>query len=358
MAVEFKDYYQLLGVKKTATEKEIRTAYRKLARELHPDLNPNNKQAEQRFKDINEAYEVLSDAEKRKKYDQLGSNWKRYEQWQRTGGGQTGQPFDFDDLFGGAGRGRARTTTGRTVTPEEMEEIFGGAAGGGGSSPFSDFFRTFFGGGVSGGTTTTRGGRTTVTTGPSVEDLFGGGGRGGSARKGRDVDQVVDVSLEEAFNGTSRVIQLTDERDGRTRRIEVKIPPGVAEGSRVRVAGQAGPGVLGGQAGDLYLVVHLTPSPSFTRDGDDLRVKVPARLTTAVLGGEVEVPTPKGGKLALKIPPETQNGRVFRLRGQGMPRLERPTERGDLFAEIQVQLPESLSDRQRELFEELAKLEA
>lgn len=357
MPVEFKEYYQVLGVKKTATEKEIRAAYRKLARELHPDLNPNNKQAEQRFKDVNEAYEVLSDAAKRKKYDQLGSNWKHYEQWQRTGGAASGQPFDFDDLFG-AGRGRARTTgrvnTGggaRTVTPEEMGEMFGG-----GSSPFSDFFRTFFGGGVSGGGAGRSSGRTTPSTGPAVEDLFGGGRS--TTRQGRDVEQLVDVSLEEAFNGTSRVVQLTDERDGRARRIEVKIPPGVVEGSRVRVAGQGGTGVLGGPAGDLYLVIHVTPSPTFARDGDDLRVKVPARLTTAILGGEVDVPTPRGGKLALKIPPETQNGRVFRLRGQGMPRLDRPTERGDLFAEIQVQLPDGLTDRQRELFQELAKLGA
>jgi DnaJ-class molecular chaperone len=195
---------------------------------------------------------------------------------------------------------------------------------------------------------------------PSIDELFAGDTtrtRGGS-RRGTDVEQPVDVSLEEAFNGTSRVVQLTDERSGRTRRLEVKIPPGVADGSRVRVAAQGGPGVFGGPAGDLYLVVRVTPSPSFAREGDDLRVKVPARLTVAVLGGEIEVPTPRGGKLALTLPPETQNGRVFRLRGQGMPRLERPTERGDLYAEVQVELPQSLSERQRKLFEELAAAEA
>ena len=357
--MEFKDYYQILGVKKGASEKELRAAYRKLARELHPDVNPNNKQAEQRFKDVNEAYEVLSDAEKRKKYDQLGSNWKRYEQWQRTGGGQGGgQPFDFDDLFGG---GRGRATGGgqrRTVTQEELEEILGGSGGG---SPFSDFFRTFFGGG-GGGSAGGAGGRrtTTASAGPSVEELFGGGGartRGGSTRRGQDVEQPVEVRLEEAFNGTARVIQLTDDRGGKARRLEVKIPAGVGDGSRVRVAGQGGPGVLGGSTGDLYLVVRITPSPNFAREGDDLRVKVPTRLTTAVLGGEVEVPTPRGSKLALKLPAETQDGRVFRLRGQGMPRLDNPSERGDLYAEIHVQVPEGLTDRQRELFEELARLE-
>ena len=342
--VEFKDYYATLGLKKGASDKEIRAAYRKLARELHPDLNPNNKAAEQRFKEVNEAYEVLSDPEKRKKYDQLGANWRSYEQWQRAGGGRTGAPFDWADLFGGApGPGRARTRAGagpgtyRTVT---AEDIFGGGAGAGSSSPFSDFFETFFGG-------IGRGGQTT-TTGPRPSS---------SPRAGRDVEQPVDVTLEEAFNGTSRVVEVTDDRSGRSRRLEVKIPAGVAEGSRIRVAGQGGPGVLGGPSGDLYLVVHVTPSATFAREGDDLRVKVPAKLTTAVLGGEVEVPTPKGGKLALKVPAGTQDGRVFRLRGQGMPRLDRPTERGDLFAEVHVQLPEQLTDRQRQLFEELARLE-
>src|SRR5579884_3722976 len=348
--VEFRDYYATLGVKKGASDKDIRSAYRKLARELHPDLNPNNKSAEKRFKEVNEAYEVLSDPEKRKKYDQLGANWRNYEQWQRAGGARAGQPFDWADLFGGGGpTSRARTRTGggpgthtrTTVTPGDLGDLLGGGGGGSGTgagSPFSDFFETFFGGIGRGGTTTTS-------------------ARPNATRAGRDVDQPVDVTLEEAFNGTTRVVQVTDDRSGRTRRLEVKIPAGVSEGSRVRIAGQGGPGVLGGSAGDLYLVVHVTPSATFAREGDDLRVKVPARLTTAVLGGEVEVPTPKGGKLALKVPAGTQDGRVFRLRGQGMPRLDRPTERGDLFAEVHVQLPEQLTDRQRQLFEELARLE-
>lgn len=325
--MEFKDYYQTLGVKKTSSEKEIRSAYRKLARELHPDLNPKNKAAEQRFKDVNEAYDVLSDAEKRKKYDQLGSNWKKYDQWQKGGGGQAGQPFDFDDLFGGRTRTGGRGST-RTVTPEEAEQMFGGG------STFSDFFRTFFGG-ASGGGAATR-------------------GRACTTRRGQDLEQPVEVSLEEAFNGSTRVIQLTNEATGQVRKLEVKIPAGVADGSRVRVAGQGGPGVLGGTAGDLYLPVRITPSPTFSREGDDLWVKVPIALTTAALGGEVEVPTPRGSKLALRIPEETQDGRKFRLRGQGMPRLESPSERGDLYAEVHLQLPEKLSPRQRELFEELA----
>jgi curved DNA-binding protein len=309
----YKDYYAVLGVPKTASEKEIRQAYRKLARENHPDLNPNNKQAEARLKDINEAYEVLKDPAKRKKYDQLGPNWNAP---------------NFEDLFGGAGRGR---TTTRTVTAEELEDMLGR---GGAGSPFSDFFETFFGGGRRSSTTT----------------------RAGGSRQGRDAEQSVEVTLEEAFQGTTRVLELSDDRGGRPRRIEVKIPPGVADGQRVRIAGQGGAGALGGPAGDLFLVVRVTPSPVFAREGSELRVKVPVPLTTAVLGGEIQVPTPKGGRLALKIPPETQNGRVFRLRGQGMPKLG-GSDRGDMLAEVQVQLPQALTPRQRELFAELAKLE-
>jgi DnaJ-class molecular chaperone len=313
----YKDYYAILGVAKTASDKEIRQAYRKLARELHPDVNPEKK-SQERFKDVNEAYEVLSDPEKRKKYDRFGS--------------ATGPSVDFEDLFGG---GRQRT---RTVTAEDLEDILGrrGAGPTVGGGGFSDFFESLFGTGAA--STTTR--------------------RGTTTRQGRDVEQPIAVTIEEAFQGATRVIQLTDDRTGKSKRIEVKIPAGVTDGSRVRIAGQGAPGVMGGTAGDLYLVVTMTPSPLFTREGNDLRVKVPVPLTTAMLGGEIQVPTPKGTKLALKVPPETQNGRVFRLRGQGMPKLGGKDERGDLFAEVQVQLPEKLTNRQRELFEELAKLES
>ena len=333
--MEYKDYYKVLGVSKTATEKDIRTAYRRLARELHPDLNPKNLDAEKRFKDVNEAYDVLSDKEKRAKYDKLGANWKQYEQWERAGGPTNGQPFDVGDLFAGAGGsgGGGRRGGRRTVTADDLGDVF---AGQGASSPFSDFFETFFGG-----------------TRPSSS------GRGGPSmgRRGSDIEQPVDVSLEEAFSGATRVIQLTDDRGSKPRRIEVKIPPGVTDGSRVRAAGQGAPGALSAQSGDLFLLVRVVPSPLFAREGDDLRVKVPVRLTTAVLGGEIEVPTPKGARLALKIPAETQNGRVFRLRGQGMPRLGRSSERGHLFAEVQVKVPEGLTPRQKELFGELAEIE-
>ncbi len=337
--MEFKDYYKILGVKKNASEKDIRTAYRKLAREFHPDLNPGKKESEARFKEVNEANDVLSDPEKRKKYDLLGSNWSKYEQTQRPGSGRaSGIPVDFDDLFGSA---RARANGGRRGGAAQpggsstYEEVFRSDGAGGGS--VSDFFETFFSG---------RG----ATESPSTSRTRGG------SRQGHDVVQDVDISLEEAFNGTTRVIEMTDER-GKSRRLEVKVPAGVSNGSRIRIAGQGAPGVLGGVAGDFYLNVRITPSPLFSVEGNDLRVKVSLKLTTALLGGEVDVPTPKGSSLALKVPPETQDGRVFRLRGQGMPKPEQLTERGDLFAEVHIQIPVKLTARQRELIEEFSELE-
>ncbi|HUE75646.1 MAG TPA: DnaJ C-terminal domain-containing protein [Chloroflexota bacterium] len=334
--MEYKDYYKILGVAKNANEKDIRQAYRKLARQLHPDLKPGDKESEKRFKEVNEAYEVLGDQEKRKKYDELGSNWNAYEQWQRAGGPQSGQPFDWSS-FGGVPGGAPGGTRYeyRQVSPDELRNMFGDEG-----SPFSDFFQTFFGGTGGGG----GGGRRTST-------------RTRAPRVGQAIEHPVEITIEEAFRGTTRVLQLSDPRGGAPRRIEVKIPPGVTQGSRIRVAGQGMPGTAGGAAGDLYLIVQLEAGGAFAREGNDVRVQVPVPLTTAVLGGEVEVPTPKGTRLALKIPENTQNGRVFRLRGQGMPAIGGGPA-GDLFAEVRVVLPESLSPRQRELFQELAELEA
>ena len=323
--MEYKDYYKILGVNKNATEKEIRDAFRRLARKYHPDVNPGDKEAEAKFKEINEAYEVLSDPEKRKRYDQLGANWKYYEQWQKAGGTASGEPFDWSRFgFGGAPGGVHYEY--RRVEPEDLGDIFGG-------DMFSDFFRRFFG---------DLGARTTRSR--------------ARAPRGRNLEQPVEITLEEAFAGTTRIIQVTDA-SGRVRRLEVKIPAGVQEGSRVRVAGQGEASPYGGPAGDLELIVHILPHPTFERKGDDLYTKISVPLTTAILGGEVEVPTLKG-RVLLKIPSETQNGRVFRLRGQGMPRLNDPTVRGDLYAEVKVVLPEGLSPRERELFEELARLRA
>jgi curved DNA-binding protein len=320
--MEYKDYYKILGVNKSATDKELKQAYRKLARKYHPDVTTGDKKAaEARFKEINEAYEVLGDPEKRKRYDTLGANWQQYEQWQRAGGGAREQPFDWSQFgFGGAPSGQQRGY--RTVTPEEAEELFGGE--------FSDFFRTFFGGMGFGGAT---------------------GGRA-RARRGQDYEQPVEVTLEEAFTGTQRLLGMTTAA-GQERRLEVKIPPGVQSGSRIRMAGQGGPGLGGGPSGDLYLVVTVRPHATYERKGDDLHLELPVPLTTLMLGGEVAVPTLRGTRLALKIPPETQNGKTFSLRGQGMPRLQDPNKRGDLYVKVRAVLPTNLTVQEKALFEEL-----
>ena len=330
--MEFKDYYATLGVAKTATEKEIKQAYRKLARKHHPDVNPGDKKAESRFKDLNEAYEVLGDPAKRKKYDELGANWRMYEQAQQHGGGA-------DPFGGGAWNVNMGGPGGfRTMTQEEMEEMFGD------TNPFSDFFTTFFGGG-GGGFGGAAGARTA-----------GGRQPGGRARqrKGRDVEHELELTLEDAYQGATRRLAL--KHDGHARTVDVRIPAGVGDGSRVRVAGEGEHGAGGASAGDLYLRVRLSAHPAFERKGRDLYVKVPVALTTAVLGGEAEVQTLTGKPARLRIPATTQNGQVFRLKGYGMPAVGKGDEKGDLYARIEVQLPTQLSDEERTHYEALAKL--
>ncbi len=320
--MEYKDYYKTLGVSKTASQDDIKKSYRKLARQHHPDMNPGNKASEEKFKEINEAYEVLSDPEKREKYDRFGSQWQAYT---RNGG----QPQDFDwGQWTSRPGGQGGYT--RTVTPEDLEQIFGGSGGfGGGLGGFSDFF----------------------------EALFGNlGGRGGATREraarpaqSLDAEQPVQITLEEAFHGTTRSLQYGDGR-----RIEATIPAGVKTGSKVRLSGQ-GQMTGGGQSGDLYLKIEVMPHPTFTRDGDDLKVNVPIDLYTALLGGNISVPTLER-PVELTVPPETANGKVFRLRGLGMPKLRSPQERGNLYATVQVQLPKNLQPQERELFEKLRSL--
>ena len=299
--MEYKDYYKILGVPKGASEKEIKAAYRKLARKYHPDVNQGNKDAEARFKEIGEAYEVLSDKDKRKRYDTLGENWQAFGQtrgpqgWPGAGGG--GVRIDFEDL--------------------------GGAGG------FSEFFRTFFGGGAAG--------------------FGGGGGFGPEEIPASDAEAEVDLTLGEVLRGTTRELHL----EGARRRVEVKIPPGVREGSRVRVAGEGGRGA-GGRKGDLYLRVRVAPDPVFERRGDDLATTVRVPLTAAVLGGEAQVPT-LDGTVGIKIPAGTPAGQVFRLRGHGLPKLGEKGSRGDLLATLAVDLPRSLTSEQKELFEELRR---
>jgi DnaJ-class molecular chaperone len=326
--MEFKDYYTTLGVSKTASDAEIKRAYRKLARQFHPDLNPGDKKAEARFKEINEANEVLGDPEKRRKYDELGANWRDYERAQAAGPGG-GVPPGWAGPFGQGGGGGAQY---RTMTPEEMEEAFGG------DSSFSDFFQTFFGGGFSAGGDTRRTSR--------------GGAR---TSRGHDLEHPIELTLEEAFAGTTR--RLSSTRDGQERTVEVRIPAGVKDGARVRAAGEGAPAGRGGKAGDLYLTVHLLPHKTFERRGQDLHLKVDVPVTTAVLGGEVSVPTLGGSTLRLKVPELTANGRTFRLRGHGMPAVGRPDERGDLYASVAVQVPSTLSDDERAHYEALKALE-
>src|SRR5436190_1535863 len=328
--MDFKDYYATLGVPKTATAKELKQAFRKLARKHHPDVNPNDKAAEAKFKELNEAYEVLGDPEKRKKYDELGANWRMYEQAGAGAGAGAGFPGggEWNVNFGGGQGGGFRT-----MTEEQMREMFGEG------DPFSDFFHTFFGGAAVG-----------EESGPR-----GRAGRGRAARKGRDVEHELELGLEDAYQGAMRRFSI--KHDGHARTVDVRIPPGVSDGSRVRVAGEGEHGSGGAESGDLYLRIRLVQHPKFARKGRDLYTHVSVPLTTAVLGGEAEVQTLSGKPVRLKIPPTTQSGQVFRLKGHGMPAVGKPAEHGDLYVTVDVDLPRSLTNEQRKHFEELQKLE-
>jgi curved DNA-binding protein len=303
MATTFKDYYAILGVPRTATDKEIRTAFRKLARQHHPDVNQGDKAAEDRFKEINEANEVLGDPEKRKKYDELGPRWQEYEQWERAG--KPGpNPFGGGDQYGY-----------RTVSPDDLESMFGTRA------PFSDFFQQFFGG--------------------EQEMPRASRGRSRVARKGQDVEGDAEISLEDAYKGSALTVDLSSA-DG-ARRVEVKIPAGITDGARVRASGQGSSGRGGGPRGDLFIRVHIRPHSTFTRSGNDLAVRVPTPLATALAGGTVQVPTLRGTTAQLSIPAGTQNGARLRLRGLGMPRLHGEGA-GDLLATVDVRLPHPVPD--------------
>ena len=323
--MEFKDYYATLGVTKAASEKEIKQAYRKLARKFHPDVNPGDKAAEARFKDINEAYEVLGDPAKRAKYDELGANWRQYEQASAQDGAN---PFAGGwNVNAGGGSGGFRT-----MTQEEMEELFGN------ENPFSDFFTTFFGG----------------SGGPTPGSRTGRVGTRTRARSGRDVEHELDLSLDEAYHGTTKRLALS--HGGGSRMVDVRIPAGVGDGSRVRVPGEGEPGMGGATAGDLYLRLRLAPHPTFERKGQDLYTTVAVPVPTAVLGGEVDVPTMAGKTVRLKIPPFTQNGQVFRLKGYGMPARGSHAQ-GDLYARVEAQMPTTLTAEERDHYDALAKLQ-
>jgi curved DNA-binding protein len=315
--MDYKDYYKILGINKSASEKEIKQAYRKLARKHHPDVNPNNKDAEKRFKEINEAYAVLSDPEKRKTYDTLGPDWQNRFRTQGAPGG-----------------------TYTYTTSSNMGE-------------FSDFFESLFGGAGQRGTASPGQGGFEFDLG----SIFGRGRKaGGSAQqplqqKGADIEQPLDVTLLEAFQGSQRTFTVTTP-DGQQSSIDVKIPKGIREGSKLRVKGRGNAGFGGAENGDLYLVTHILPDPRFRREGDDLYVDATAPLTRLVLGGEAQVPT-LTGPVTMKIPAGSQNGRTFKLTGQGMPRL-RGEGRGDLYVKVAASLPTTVNDEQRELFQQLA----
>jgi len=326
--VDFKDYYTTLGVSKTATDKEIKQAFRKLARKYHPDVNPGDKAAEAKFKEVNEANEVLSDPQKRKKYDELGANWRAYENVppgaNPYGGG--GSPFGGQWSTGGGPGGF------RTMTQEEMADMFGGD---GGESPFSDFFKTFFGG-----------------MGGAEESTGARGGRARPrARKGQDVEHPFELDLEDAIKGSVQRLQL--RHDGHARTVEVRIPAGVTDGSRIRVAGEGGRGSGSAPSGDLYLRVQLKPHPVFDVKGRDVHTKARVPIPIAVLGGEIDVVTPESKTLRLKVPAGTQSGQRFRLRGHGLPAVGKPDERGDLYASVDVDVPKNLTDDERKHYEAL-----
>jgi curved DNA-binding protein len=310
--MEYKDYYKTLGVERKANEGEIKRAYRKLALKYHPDRNPNNKASEEKFKEINEAYQVLSDPQKRARYDQLGES---YSTWQQRGGGPGG--FNWDEWVATPGSGNVRVEVG------DLNDLFGGGLG-----DFSEFFRNIFGGMPNTGSAGRRGGR--------------------QVRRAEPVsfEHEVSINLREAFQGTSRRIEV----DGR--RLEVKIPAGARTGTKIRV-----PDAVtspDGQKGDLYLLVQVANDAQFERKGNDVYTDVDVDLLKAVLGGEVTVQT-LSGSVVLTIPPGTQPGQTFRLAGQGMPQIKAPQSRGDLYVRAKIKIPRSLTAEQRDLYQKLAQ---
>lgn len=323
--MEYKDYYKILGVSKNASQDDIKKAYRKLARKYHPDANPNDQKAEEKFKDIGEAYEVLGDPEKRKKYDQLGANWQQYQQ-AGTGGGAG---FDFEEFmrqqgFGGGGGRQTHTTF-----EGDFDDIFGGG--------FSDFFESLFGGGFGQSRRSTRG-----------RSAFGSQERQ-KAFKGQDLKASLQISMEDAYNGASKVINVQGQR------LRIKIKPGIQDGQTLRLKGKGEPGINGSQPGDLLLTINVMNAPGYERRGNDLYVDMPVDLYKAVLGGTNYVNV-FGQQLKLKVPPETQAGTVLRLKGKGFPDYNNPSQKGNLYAKVQITIPKKLSQKEKKLFKELAEM--
>lgn len=298
--MEYKDYYKILGVAKSASQEEIKKAYRKLAVKFHPDKNPGDKKAEEKFKEINEANDVLGDAEKRKKYDNLGENWQSYQ--------QQGDPF----------RSNTRRRSGRAGGTEYYSE----------DSGFSDFFESFFGGGGAGG--------------------FGGGGRRSSMKmKGEDYQSETTLSLDEAFHGTERQVNLGDQK------LNMKLRPGIAEGQVLRMKEKGGPGINGGTPGDLFITIHIQKHPVYDRKGDDLYFSAPLDAFTAILGGKLPVKA-IDKTININIPAGTDSGKTFRLKEMGMPNYADPKKRGDAYVTVNITVPKGLSPQEAETLEQIA----
>lgn len=320
--MEYKDYYNILGVSRDASQDEIRKKYRKLAAKYHPDKNPDDKSAEDKFKEIGEAYEVLKDPEKRKLYDKVGSDWKRYQD-----AGASADDFNWQQY---ANRGGGQRIN--------MEDIFGGARGGGGGSPFSSFFETIFGGSdpFAGQQSQARQYQSQSRTGRTIR------------QKGRDTKAEVDVDLKDVLTGVEKQFRINGER------VKLKIPAGIEDGKRLKLKGKGQLSQTGGSKGDLYLKVNVIEPEGFERKGNDIYQKVPLNLYTAVLGGELTAQT-LNGKIKLNVPPETLNGRTFRLQGRGLPQFKKNGKRGDYFLKTEIEIPENLTSQEKELFKKLAE---
>lgn len=318
--MEYKDYYKILGVDKKASKEDISRAYKKLARKYHPDLNPDDKAAEDKFKEVTEAYEVLKDEEKRRLYDQLGPNWQHGQDFR--------PPPGYENMnFGGFGGGGGASSFDASGFSDFFETIFGGTGGMGGAS--------FRGGGMGG-------------------DPFGRGGFSSRPRRGSDAEATLDLSLEEAYHGGSKAITLTEQEPGgppRTKTLNVNIPAGVKDGARIRLAGQGNPGMSGGPAGDLFLKVRIQPHPRYYLDGANIITDLPITPWEAALGANVRVPT-LDGEVEMKIPAGVDSGRKMRIRGRG---LGQGASKGDELVRIVIKSPKELSEQERELWEKLAE---
>ncbi len=304
--MDYKDYYNILGVTKTAKKDEIKKAYRNLAKKYHPDKTNGDKALEEKFKEISEAYEVLSNDENRKKYDDLGANWKNQQQQGEPGGG-----FDYSQYY---------SNTGGQGSHQSFE---------GDPEMFSDFFNNIFGGGYS----------------------AGGSGRRQVPRKGQDYIAEMEMTLEEAYHGGVRIININGKK------LRIKTKPGTKDKQKIKLAGKGSLGIAGGKPGDLLITIHVLPNSKFKRKGNNLFVDLQIDMYTAVLGGKIEVPT-LNGNVNMTIPKGTQGGKSLRLKGKGMPVYGKKTEHGDLYVKTNIVIPTNLNEKQEELFNELKKLES